>query len=185
MARVLNGLFVALLQRDVRSAAFQALSAKARCAIIELDMSYWETNRLNPLVLTQRWLASRLKINPKTASHILLELETHWFLEPTRIGRLTGPNSDRGAEYRMTWLPTSDGVPATFDSRKWSPPIPSYDASRKGASTGRKTPLNAGTNGLQRTTFRHAGLSAREMLEQAKIKRGLVAAGDKAHAGNK
>lgn len=171
MARVIDGLFVALRQRDLRSAAYRDLSANARCSIVELDLWYWENGRINPLVLTQRWLASHMNVNPKTATRILAELETHWFLELERIGKMTGPNGQRGSLYRMTWLPSNDGVPASFASRGWMPPIPASGAPEKGASTGQMRRMDGAAKGGGRTSFRHAGLTARQLLQQVQTQR--------------
>jgi hypothetical protein len=159
-----DGLFVKLAQRDIRSAAYKALGAWSRNAVVELDMTYWETLRENPIVLTQRWLADRLGIDPKTAAHVIDDLETHKFLELERIGKLTGPLGDRGALYRLTWLPTSDGAKATFDNRWWQPSIPASNAARLGASARDIRRAERGKKGLERTNFRPVLEPSNELL---------------------
>jgi hypothetical protein len=143
-ANHIDGLFIKLAQRDIRGHAYRALTPRAQAAINDLCLFYWEGSRENPIVLTQRWLAHRLSINPKTAGKVIDDLESHWFLNLERFGKLTGPLGERGALYRLTWLPTSDGHPAGHDSRGWLPEIPARDAVRIGPSTRRRKVVNAG-----------------------------------------
>ena len=165
------GLFARMAQRDMRSESYKALGPWARCAILELDLYYWETGRQNPLVLTQRWLAAQLSIDPKTAAKILEELEAHGFLELLRFGKMTGPTGERGALYRMTWQPTNDGMPASFENRGWMAKIPSTNVGKSTASTGEIVPFDAGRKGSERTTFRDVGPTAKEALAKVKAQR--------------
>ncbi len=159
-----EGLFVKIAQRDLRSHAYKALGASSRNAIFELDLTYWETARQNPITLTQRWLADRLGIDPKTAGKVIDDLETHRFLDLVRFGKLTGPLRERGAEYRMTWLPTSDGAKATFESRGWLPSIPASHAAKLGASARDIRRVERGRTGLERTSFRPVLEPSNELL---------------------
>jgi hypothetical protein len=161
-----NGLFAKFAQRDLRGEAFKALGPQARLALLELEMSYWELGRTNPMVLTQRWLAHRMAIDPKTAARAIDELETHWFIRLERMGRTTGPLGDRGALYRLCWQPTNDGQPATFENRGWLPNITHRNAAKLGASTRTLKAIDAGESGLQRTTFRSVQGACSELLIQ-------------------
>lgn len=150
----INGLFARLSQRDMRCPAYLALATTSRLAIFELDLAYWESIRANPITLTQRWLAERMGIDPKTAARIIDDLEAHRFLELIRFGKITGPLGDRGAQYRLTWHPTNDGHKATFDNRGWLPGIPAKNAAKIGASARDIRRVEAGGKGLERTGFR-------------------------------
>jgi hypothetical protein len=174
-ANHITGLFARLSQRDMRCPAYKALSPWARCAIIELDLHYWETGRLNPVTLTQRWLAGYLGVDPKTAARVLDELEGHWFLEPTRLGRTTGPHNMRGAEYRMVWLPTSDGAQATFDHRGWQPALPPYTGV-SGPPTHHNAAAGDPESGHEGAKLRVVGSSAQELLARMKGKQERTAA---------
>lgn len=146
----MDGLFTKLSQKDIRSAAFKAIGARSQAAITHLTMSYWEGARANPQVITQRWLADRIHANPKTAGKVIDDLETHWFLELERKGKLTGPLGERGALYRLTWLPTSDGHPPGHDSRRWLPQVKLPSVAKTNASTRRLLPSNAARIGARR-----------------------------------
>ena len=162
----ISGLFLKLAQKDYRSAAFRALKPWAKLAMFELDMSYWEGPRENPIVITRLWLAERLGVDPKTAAAAIDDLAAHWFLDRESAGRMTGPLGERGARYRMAWLPTSDGHPAQFDHRNWAPPIAVRNAVKLGASTREKKDISEVENGLRHTKFRSVQNVSAELVAQ-------------------
>lgn len=113
-----KGLFAKFSQRDMHSKAYRNLCARAKVAIFELDLHYWESGRSNPIEITQRWLAELICCNPKTAGKVITSLDDHGFLEIERMGKLKGPLRARAAVYRLTWHPDNEGQLATYNYRQ-------------------------------------------------------------------
>jgi len=138
------------------------------------------------MVLSNLWVAKQLGVDPKTAAKVLVELDDHGFLRLDRFGKITGPTAERGTRYRLTWHPTNDGSPATFENRAWLPKIPPSNAVKKGSSTRELRALERGRKGIERTTFRGVDESARHMLERLQSQRdkGKTATPNEVQPGN-
>jgi hypothetical protein len=164
----IDGLFARFSQKDMHGLAYKSLPPLARLAIFELDLFYWESGRRNPIEISQRWFAELLTCDPKTAGRTITALDDHGFIERERCGGLKGPVHARAAVYRLNWHPDNEGQPATFDFRRWQPPIVKNNAGNSPASTRDRLAFNGGKQTSQRGTMRCAGESAREMLERQK-----------------
>lgn len=114
----IDGLFARIGQRDFRGQAFQSLSLLAVKAFFELDISYWESGRINPVAIPCRQLADRLGCKRQAAATALRELVELGFLAIDRPGTLKGSKSTRCSVYRRTWQATNDGRKPSFDFRR-------------------------------------------------------------------
>lgn len=156
-------------------AAYKALPTIAKLAIFHLDLHYWESGRANPIEISQRWLAEVLDCDPKTAAKVLTSLDDYGFLELEQRGKMKGPTNARAAVYRITWHPDNEGQPATFNYRKWQPPIPERNAGNTTAFTRDYLVSSAGRSGSQRGNFRGVGDSLPKILDRLKAQRNGVA----------
>jgi len=83
-------LYVSFYVKDMESEAFQNLSKICQWAIFMLDKLSWQSDRRNPIPLSQKFLADFLGCDPKTAQKILTELDDNGFLVLESRGKLRG-----------------------------------------------------------------------------------------------
>ncbi len=102
------------------SAAYRHLSPAARCILEELHRREWPNNN-GKIGLSIRRAASLINVNKDTAGQCFKDLESHGFIRMTKEAEY-----QRGLarEWRLTFMPGSDGSTPTDEWKKWKPTMP-------------------------------------------------------------
>ncbi len=115
-----NGTFIQKHEEWLASPAYRNLTPAARCILEELQRLYRPGNNGN-IGLSTRRASDLINITKDTAGERFKELIRHGFIS---LDKEAAYRRGQAREWRLTFMPGSDGSTPTDEWKKWQPTTP-------------------------------------------------------------